>query len=920
MRRKPDFFGSKWFKFDFHTHTPASNDYHKKDATAEEWLKMAMIAQLDCVVITDHNSGEWIDLLKTKNSELQSKNEKPAWYRQLTIFPGAEITVANSSDRIHLLAVFSPDFGSQNITGVLGACGITSQYGDDQDTSTSKSFIETIQQITKHGGIAIPAHIDGAKGLLHNTQNLTPELKKSLENVLAAEFCDLHIFDGATHPLRKELDHVAKLAGSDAHTPESIGRNFTWVKMSTPTIRGLKLAILDHKFSIKNQSEDPNFLPDIFLSKLIIKDMYHCGRVKVQPFAIDFHPHFNAIIGGRGSGKSTVLESIRIASRQDQNLANEAPRVKEELDKFMQLSQNKGVMRQETEILLEIYRRGQKYQLHWRFDGQGAAVLEENINGEFQQTDTGIIEERFPVSIFSQKQINELALNPKGLLEIIDCAPEVNRLEWQKCWDDAKSTFLQLREQSRTLLRQLDSEQQLRASLKDIENDLKQYEEKGHAEVLQQYNKRFRQMHALQDDQFFDELASRVRILAADAELSDFPAHLFDEQDESTIELKDIHRKATDNLKKVRKILYKTANYINKTKIERRNNINSSQWNNLSSESFRAYNNLVQEYKEKNSQFSMSLYGDWVQRRNNIQHQLLNLEKIREEQARIEEQTQQIYTRMLDLRKELTIKRKSFINKVIGNNNFVRMDLVLFGDISTLEKEYRSLLNIEENKFISSIYDPENEQGLLWQLSNWEENHLNESDLDTYIHDIKSKTVNIAKGLCRGNHQTFNNRLQMLREDNPSIFDKLAIWWPEDLLRVKYSKDPNSDRFEDLEKGSAGQKAAAILAFLLSHGSEPLVIDQPEDDLDNALIYDLIVKQIHDNKNRRQIIIVTHNPNIVVNGDAELVHVLNFSRGQIKLSQQGGLDTPDIQESICTIMEGGRQAFKIRYNRIMLER
>ena len=139
------------------------------------------------------------------------------------------------------------------------------------------------------------------------------------------------------------------------------------------------------------------------------------------------------------------------------------------------------------------------------------------------------------------------------------------------------------------------------------------------------------------------------------------------------------------------------------------------------------------------------------------------------------------------------------------------------------------------------------------------------------------------------------------------------------MIRVQYSKEPGSGRFEDLEKGSAGQKAAAILAFLLSHGNEPLVIDQPEDDLDNSLIYDLIVKQIHENKSRRQIIIVTHNPNIVVNGDAEIVHVLKYDRGQIKINQQGGLDKLDIQKSICNIMEGGRQAFKMRYNRIMLE-
>lgn len=139
------------------------------------------------------------------------------------------------------------------------------------------------------------------------------------------------------------------------------------------------------------------------------------------------------------------------------------------------------------------------------------------------------------------------------------------------------------------------------------------------------------------------------------------------------------------------------------------------------------------------------------------------------------------------------------------------------------------------------------------------------------------------------------------------------------MLRVRYAKDPSSGKFEVLEKGSAGQKAAAILAFLPSHGDEPLIIDQPEDDLDNASIYDLIVHQIHENKERRQLIIVTHNPNIVVNGDSELVHVMKYKGGQVQIDKQGGLEESDIREAICTIMEGGRQAFENRYNRLAQE-
>lgn len=75
-------------------------------------------------------------------------------------------------------------------------------------------------------------------------------------------------------------------------------------------------------------------------------------------------------------------------------------------------------------------------------------------------------------------------------------------------------------------------------------------------------------------------------------------------------------------------------------------------------------------------------------------------------------------------------------------------------------------------------------------------------------------------------------------------------------------------------EGSPGQKSAVILAFILNSGENPLIIDQPEYDLDNNLIYSLVVKSIRKMKSKRQIIIVTHNPNIPVLGDAEGIIVL----------------------------------------------
>jgi ABC-type cobalamin/Fe3+-siderophores transport system ATPase subunit len=132
---------------------------------------------------------------------------------------------------------------------------------------------------------------------------------------------------------------------------------------------------------------------------------------------------------------------------------------------------------------------------------------------------------------------------------------------------------------------------------------------------------------------------------------------------------------------------------------------------------------------------------------------------------------------------------------------------------------------------------------------------------------------------------------------------------------VEYSRKGDGQDFQSIGQASAGQRAAAMLAFLLAHGSEPLVLDQPEDDLDNHLIYDLVVQQIRANKQRRQLIIVTHNPNIVVNGDAEMIYALDFNH-QCYVSKSGSLQDKDMRDEICKIMEGGKDAFERRYQRL----
>jgi ABC-type glutathione transport system ATPase component len=201
-------------------------------------------------------------------------------------------------------------------------------------------------------------------------------------------------------------------------------------------------------------------------------------------------------------------------------------------------------------------------------------------------------------------------------------------------------------------------------------------------------------------------------------------------------------------------------------------------------------------------------------------------------------------------------------------------------------------------------------------LSNLSEENI-EIELEARLNRIRNRLADSAAGKdVEKVSGHLRNRLRKNAEGRPEFIDRILTWFPEDTVTVSYSPRGDGKEFRSIQQGSAGQRAAAMLAFLLAYGKEPIVVDQPEDDLDNHLIYQLVVRQMRANKQRRQIIAVTHNPNIVVNGDAEMVYALDFHKGQCRVMEKGSLQDVAVREEICRVMEGGSEAFEERYRRL----
>ena len=148
-----------------------------------------------------------------------------------------------------------------------------------------------------------------------------------------------------------------------------------------------------------------------------------------------------------------------------------------------------------------------------------------------------------------------------------------------------------------------------------------------------------------------------------------------------------------------------------------------------------------------------------------------------------------------------------------------------------------------------------------------------------------------------------SNVLEMQELELPDIIDIE--------LNVSHLGEP---RYRPLQRLSTGQQCTAILHLLLLQNKDPLIMDQPEDNLDNAFIADRIVAELRSAKLNRQFIFATHNANIPVFGDAEWIGVFESSEGQATMpeSAQGAIDVDNVKGMAAKILEGGRTAFNQR--------
>ena len=909
--------GSRWWKFDFHTHTPASRDYGKgpdqtilKQRTPREWLLDYMRAGIDCVAITDHNSGEWID--RVKDALVQLECECPEEFRPIYVFPGVEISVNGG---IHLLAIFGRDKKTSDIDSLLGKVEFEGEKGSSSEV-TRHSLIEVIDEVVSVGAIAIPAHVDKEKGLFKAMAGPTLEQILECNNIFAAELVDLAYDKPRTYVDKKT--NWTEVLGSDSHHPSGnsqekySGSHFTWVKMGAPSIDGLRLALLDGSLSVIRSDEardNPNEHAKMILESIEVSQARYLGRA--ESFRMGFNPWLNSIIGGRGTGKSTLVEFLRIALRRTDELPED---LREEFGKYEKVYSDRkesGLLTAETTIKT-IYRKDDsRFRIQWYPSGNLESIEEEIEEGQWKRTE-GDVRQRFPVRIYSQKQIFDLAKKPLALLSIVDDAPRVDRRSWNEKWKLAESKFLALRAKSRELESGFSEESRLRGELEDVKRTQEIFEQAGYADVLRNFQKLSRQGRTIETwEESWIDVAERLQQVADEMVPDPLEDETFNLELQADAELQDHVATVRESLGGLSKEARSLASQASKILALWKKNRDESSWKQGAVSAEQEYQKLKEELARE-GETDPAGYGELVQRRQLIERRLERLGESKKQIKELGKQIDKQLQKMIETRRELTEARRDFLNEVLNENQYVRIKVVPYGATDIVEAEFRQFLQKEGSSFEKDIGSP-NGEGLLGNLYT-EDNSCGEA-IEKKLAELKGNIRDLASG--KGNFQVKDSRFSThVSNLNPEAIDRIDAWFPEDSLDVQYNATGEGEKFLSIKEGSPGQRTAALLAFLLSYGNEPLILDQPEDDLDNLLIYDLIVTQLRNMKRSRQIIVVTHNANIVVNGDSELVVALAPNHGETKKDCNGSLQEKKVRETICTIMEGGSKAFEDRYRRI----
>lgn len=874
--------GLQFFKLDLHTHTPASKCYLDKDHTAEQIVQAALDQGLAGIAVTDHNTAEWIDKMKQAGQAAG-----------LVIFPGVEISL----EQCHLIALFDPSVSQKDVENFLGAIDIQAdEYGKSEAVCT-KSIYDVTNKIHDRGGLAILAHIDSPKGIFHEGAKNKDDGKINVPAPLSKILNDAHYdaVECAAGRLPDGFDEVHQIhrfpafyQASDNPDPEKPTKHslkglaslHSWFKLDQLSLEGLRQCFADPDVRIRlmNQFQAGGW------PRIVSIKVGDDGFLRNQNF--EFHEGLNSIIGGKGVGKSLAIEFLRFGLAQ--------PPANPYLfsDHVGKLQDRLGIGNS-VEIVYQTA-DGARYQIERQLANirrNGEPETEVTCtNLDSGESYTGDIPVLLPILAYSQTEVIEIAKDRTAQLQLIDRfidprpheqAIDALRAKLEQNDQHFHSAII-ARDRLASLQLEIDTLQaQINTIDKSLENPL--FAQMKAAEAKRTLlNERYEYMGALVDQarEWQEDVKSAIEDLP-DAYAEDVPLN---KTQEIALQARS---QAAKSLKQIADALAAQKADISDVIMA---------W-------MPEYDKLDQEY----TQLLAEIGGDkgaQERKRRNLGKQKTEFEKQAKDAQALVKNLEAILAEREELLNQL--ERAHFAYYETRQAKYEHLTGLSEGKLR-LELNHSADRTTYENRLIDLL------KGGAGSLSTYDRRRIAQNVLPRRFVQLvlDRNAVHLANEAEISDLWAARVIEKLWSLDD--FTDVLALQhncFPADTPAIRYRK--GGDVYDELSNLSIGQKCTALLIIALCDGAMPVIIDQPEDALDIASVWEDIAKKLRRGKDKRQFILTTHNSSVAVGSDSDQFIVLSAGADSGRVTYTGAIDRQDVRQSVIEHLEGGDEPYKLR--------
>lgn len=854
---------------------------NKPDFDSEESYNEAMVQAckengIDVIGVTDHYR------IQTGESLIDEAREAG-----ITVFPGFEAATKNN---IHFLVLFDPSKTVEEVDRHIASL-VPVQNENDTSPLGSYDVHKLLKYCNDHDAACIAAHVTQGSGLLHEMRG-KPRMKAWTNDNLRAVSVPCPPSDMSHQGMQQILENKdhnhereqlpAILTVQDVDKPADLARDksWTWIRMAEPTVEGLRQAFLDPESRVRLPGE-----PEPEDRAEFVALAWEGGFL--EGVKIHFNEDMNVLIGGRGTGKSTVIESLRYVLRQEA-VGEEAQRMHESIVQQVLGSGTK------ISLLVRIEKPSTKEYLIERTVPNPPKVKDEEGN----VLDVGPEDVLEEVEIYGQHEIAELAKDRAKLTRLLDRFADVDpNLEEQK-----ESARRELKETRRNLMEVRRKMQDIEARLEQlpvIEEKIKQFKEAGIEEKLDTKSKLVKEENVLNTAEERIEAIDRIRKeldeelplgseFVSESSLDELPNQdVLEPIRELVSTLNEESKEAEEQLQSAVENAQKQLREVRETWKERESKVQEE------------YEEALRELQE--DQVDGEEYIRLQRKAEDLRPLREKLENHKKHREEIEQRRRNLLGEWEDLKTEEYQAYKTACDRVS----------------QALGGQVKASVRYQGNRDpLIDLLDEELEGRRKEMLNRLEDRE------DLSLQQLAEHIKNGAEALVDkyGLTQTQAQTLADIDEDLRLQIEELEFPASTE-IELNVAAEGQSKEWRPLNKLSTGQRATAVLLLLLIESKTPLVVDQPEDDLDNRFVVDGVVPAIRSEKGRRQFLFATHNANIPVLGDAE--QILGFSavgdarlkgrgRATIEDGHRGAIDQSSVRELVEEILEGGKTAFEKR--------